>query len=180
MCFSRDTHVNVLWILGLLLYIGKLRCQDYPSSEKKDQRNNWIWPDDVGFDYGEGYAFYDIPTEEKPEPATCYTCHFSKTSGHAQGMSNCDEPFNATGIPTINCKGSCATTKTTLGDGEYMIIRSCLPRCKDLREPHSSVNCCSGSNCNGSKADMEMMVTIAGAFGFVLTIGLLIAMCYHG
>ena len=117
-----------------------------------------------GYDYG-GYGggsdyygaggFYDYTLEEynaKPKIMECYTCHYSKHKYHEQGMPNCDEPFHNEGIPTIHCEGLCATTRTIIGDEEYMLIRSCLPNCKDIVDPVSSVQCCFGERCNGAVA----------------------------
>ena len=106
----------------------------------------------------------------KTEPLECFTCHFSNTQDHNQGMKNCDEPFYEEGIPTINCDGSCAITNTSLGNKDYMIVRSCLPNCKDISDPASSVKCCSTTKCNGRTVrNMEMVTLVGGGSMMVVT-----------
>ena len=80
----------------------------------------------------------------------CFTCHFTRLSDHTQGMSNCDDPFQEEGIPTVDCQGLCGKTRTVIGNGEYMLIRSCLPNCKDMADEHTTLECCYGEKCNGS------------------------------
>ena len=129
--------------------------KDYAAPEESPGEDTHIEYDIYeNMDYGFGaYSFneYVIPDTE-PIVLDCYTCHYSKHKYHEQGLPNCDDPFQEEGIPTIKCEGLCAKTRTVLGDNEYMLIRSCLPNCRDIVEPESSVYCCFGERCNGAKA----------------------------
>ena len=105
-------------------------------------------------DYAARYHYYSYrQEEEEAEPALteCYTCHYSIIDHHVQGMPNCAEPFKADGIPTVFCDGRCARTKTIVGQYDFMLIRSCLPNCKTIKDPYSTVQCCAGNKCNGAK-----------------------------
>lgn len=160
------------WIQGVLLikflWLPWINCQVYTSYEYKypweleeyEDPYHYELEDYDGGDYG-GYGggygatrfYYEYELEKpKPEPMQCYTCHFSKRQHHEQGMANCDEPFREEGIPLITCDGACARTRTVIGDGEYMLIRSCLPNCKNVAGPLSIVECCYGTKCNGARA----------------------------
>ena len=192
-------------------------AQLLPSEESKDTPPQQDLPNGVNDNLydEEGYAFYEheigAEYEDDPDVVMCYTCHFSRTHAHEQGMKNCDEPFNETGIPTILCRGSCAKTKTWMRSGkkkriskkkkkseedsgktdvavsadtyddyaeEYMIIRSCLPNCKNIEDPDSSVECCTGTKCNGARPDVYVVASSLGAIGVVFTLGLFYAVCY--
>ena len=170
--------LSIIWLYSLLFCVNQTCCQDQLSHIDNDQSDTYKvqQEDQGGIDYGEGYSFreYEIKVIE---PVTCYTCHLSKTSDHQQGMPNCDEPFSKVGIPTIECKGSCAITKTTLGDGDHMIVRSCLKNCKDMADLYSSVKCCSGSKCNGRETGTMLAVTGIGAGSLVLTMGMICMLC---
>ena len=153
-----------------------------PNNNDDNDRSP-ILPDGVneGLYDGEGYAFYEHPIEPDPEPIMCYSCHYSKTKQHEQGLKNCDEPFNVTGIPMMSCKGSCATTRTTFDGEDYMLIRSCLLDCHNMSEVDSSVECCNRSKCNGRVKPPGYLLEAAslGALGFVLIAGVLCSMCYN-
>ena len=115
-----------------------------------------------GGDYG-GYgnwdyeiSFYEYKLEEiRPtQPIIdCYTCHYTKKEYYDLGMPNCDDPFNNKGIPIVSCQGLCGRTKSILGYDQYMIIRSCLPNCKNIYDAVTTVECCFGHRCNGAKSD---------------------------
>ena len=141
--------------------------QIYSTYELKDpdlpdyDDNNFGLEDYDGGDYG-GYGtgeysrnfYYEYKLEKiEPEPVIfdCYTCHYTKMEYHEQGMPNCDDPFDDSGIPSVQCEGLCAKTKAIIGKGEYMISRSCLPNCKNIYDQTSTVECCFGSKCNGAK-----------------------------
>ena len=166
----------VLCIQSFLLCLQHIISQEIPPVPLEERE----LPDGVneGIYYDEGYAFYVHPIEEEPDPVACYTCHYSRTSKHEQGMTNCDDPFNEKSIPIISCKGQCAVTRTTLAPDDYMIIRSCLPNCKDLHEPDSSVECCEGERCNGRKAGSYILASSLGVVGAVFIAGLLFSLCY--
>ena len=88
----------------------------------------------------------------RPVVAECFTCHYTKKESFDFGMSNCDERFDRRGIPTVTCEGFCATTKSILGYEQYMIIRSCLPNCRNIYDEVTNVECCFGNLCNGLKS----------------------------
>ena len=66
----------------------------------------------------EEYMLYEYPaplpdSKDASKKVICFTCHYAKTSQHEQGMKNCDEPFNKSGIPVVECNGSCAASRST-------------------------------------------------------------------
>ncbi len=152
-------------------------CQNSPDDQ--------LLPEGVneGLYYDEGYAFYELPAEEEEDSGAeilCYTCHYSKTTQHVQGMSNCDEPFSEKDIPIVQCQGSCAITKTSLGaEEEYLIIRGCLDTCLNMSVPDSSVECCNSSKCNGRKSNTLFLAASLGTFSFIFTMGLMFSVCYR-
>ena len=170
MCLSEfipENHNVHAALLLLLLWLHHACSQvysdynDHKSTENEatDYKN---WYENYDGDYG-GYSwgsnygggYYEYSLEEYntgPILLECYTCHFSKRKKHSHGMPNCDEPFKEDGIPTIQCDGQCGRTKMVIGDGEYMMIRSCLPNCHNIDDPLSSVECCGFSKCNGARA----------------------------
>ena len=91
----------------------------------------------------------------KPVILQCYTCHFTQKEFYDFGMANCDDPFDERGVPVIDCQGFCAKTRSILGYEQYMIIRSCLPNCKNIYDEVTSVECCFGNLCNGAKNGCE-------------------------
>ena len=158
-------------------------CQEFPAyHSEEEQDESRILPDGVneGLYYGEGYAFYEHELEEEVDLVTCYTCHYSVTLQHEQGMINCHEPFNRTGIPQIQCHGSCAVTKTWLQHADFMIVRSCLPNCKNILEPKSVVSCCSGTLCNGERKEVYVVAASLGSVGVVFIMGLIFTVCHKG
>ena len=104
------------------------------------------------YDYGKSYHWeYKLEKiEPKPVVLECYTCTYTKMEYHEHGMPNCDEPFQDHGVPVVTCQGLCAKTKSVIGDGEYMMIRSCLPDCKTIYDDLSTTECCYGNKCNGA------------------------------
>ena len=172
--------------LPLLVYY--LLVLEYIMFAVVCQEDDLLLPDGVneGLYDDEGYAFYELSAEEKEaeEKQTqdiilCYTCHYSKTAKHVQGMRNCDEPFLEKDIPIAECEGSCAITKSSLDEeGEYLIIRGCLANCQNMSLPGSSVECCTGSMCNGRKPYTMLLAASLGAFSFVFTMGLMFSLCY--
>lgn len=83
----------------------------------------------------------------------CYTCHFHVQKGHSQGMENCRDPFLKSGIPEVPCQGPCGKIYRRLSvekekEDEYMVIRNCVPNCKDLRDDKGFTTCCSSRLCN--------------------------------
>lgn len=140
---------------------------------------------DVKNDYNENPEYvepildYDYIVK-KPDPLVCFTCHYSRSQGHDQGMRNCDEPFREDGIPTIQCYGSCAITNTSSGHDDYMIVRSCLPNCKDITDPASSVKCCSSDKCNGRTVRNNDAVIMMGTGSMLVTMAILCVLwCYR-
>lgn len=130
-----------------------------------------------GGDYGDYGDYQDDKFIEEykldpivPEPVVveCYTCHYAKTEYHEQGMPNCNDPFQADGIPVVKCEGWCARTKSIISDKEYMLIRSCLPNCKNIYDESSTVECCFGSKCNGERNDAVILQFLSITFHFVL------------
>ena len=185
-------------LLLLLIWVHNTHSQVYSSYDYKDkdkaphkpsgEPDNYQYYPGNGYDrynnydnydsnnYYGGISFYDDTLEEyndaKPKTMECYTCHFSKYKYEEQGMPNCDEPFQDEGIPTITCEGLCAKTRTIIGEGEYMLIRSCLPNCKDIRDPISHVECCYGERCNGAvagAAGLMASLSVCGT-GVILTV----------
>ena len=113
-----------------------------------------------GGDYG-GYGSWDYgksvyweytleKIEPKPVVLECYTCLYTKMKYHEHGMPNCDEPFQGHGVPVVTCQGLCAKTRSVIGDGEYIMTRSCLPDCKTIYDDLSTTECCYGNKCNGA------------------------------
>ena len=105
--------------------------------------------------------FYDYELEKinyKPVISVCYTCHYTQKDWYDFGMANCDEPFDYRGIPVVSCEGYCAVTKSILGYEQYMIVRSCLPNCKNIYDEGTSVQCCFGNLCNGAQNGSTMFV----------------------
>ena len=100
-------------------------------------------------------AFYDYELEKikhKPVILRCFTCHYTKRESYDYGMANCDDPFDERGIPVVYCEGFCAITRSVLAGYEtYMVIRSCLPNCKNIYDEETKVECCFGNLCNGAK-----------------------------
>ena len=177
----------LLFINSVFLFIDYVISQEFPAyngnyqNEENDGKSR-VLPDGVndGLYDGEGYAFYEHPLEEEADPVTCYTCQYSKTQNHEQGMSNCNVPFNESGIPTISCRGLCAVTKTRLGTKDYMIVRSCLPNCKDMDDSESTVRCCEGVKCNGRVKDVFIVASSLGVTaGSVFLLGLVLTICYR-
>ena len=162
--------INFIWIqisfLLHLLWIPFSKCQIYSTYGPHDFHMN-PGSNDVAVDVYDGrdsgkyrnrhyedmYEYKLEPIKPLPIIVECYTCHYSYMSHHIQGMPNCDEPFRKEGIPIVNCEGYCAITRTTIGNGEYMISRSCLRNCKNIYDPISSVECCYASMCNGERSD---------------------------
>ena len=146
---------------GVLTGSDEVEVEEY----KDEEPNNYI----------EQFPAYE--NEKNPGESaiiTCYTCHFSRSHGHNQGMKNCDAPFIEAGIPSIQCRGSCAVTNTTISKEEYMVIRSCLPNCKDITEPESSsVTCCGINKCNGQKPRSLVLVTGIGTGSMLLTMAIM-------
>ena len=125
----------------------KIGLKDYDGGDYAGYGNG-----DYGRDLYYEYSLDKI--EHEPVILECFTCHYSRMEYHEHGMVNCDEPFSEEGVPTVQCKGLCAVTKTLLGrkgkeEEEYMLIRSCLPNCKNIYDQDSSTRCCFGYRCNG-------------------------------
>ena len=115
---------------------------------------------DEYYEYEEIINAYDLPTKDyydlhdlrdNRHPIECYVCHYRRMRKHRQGMLNCDEnqSIDST-IPVVRCDGLCAVTKSLTGRGEYMIVRSCLPNCKNVRDVLTSVKFCYGDRCNSA------------------------------
>lgn len=138
------------------------------DNKKQDYNNryNYNYDDDYGSDD-------DSNTGPILRPIACYTCHYSRMDGVEQGMPNCNEPFIKEGIPVIICDGYCAKTKTILGDGEYMLTRSCMPNCRSITDAMSSVRCCYGPKCNGKMYNAADSLRI-GQWWMVLLVGMLV------
>ena len=140
-----------------------------------------------GGDYG-GYgnwdyeiSFYEYKLEEirLTQPIIdCYTCHYTKKEYYDFGMPNCDYPFNNKGIPIVSCKGLCGRTKSILWYEQYMIIRSCLPNCKNIYDAVTSVECCFGHRCNGAKSDAVIHYVHSMTIRLVFISAFVCALCY--
>ena len=152
------THTTLVMVL-LLIKCTELQysppnnsTSDTPVKEASKPTMSPGEGDYGGYGWGD-YQFSEYTLDEVhrgPPNIECYTCHYSKWKGYEQGMANCDDPFNAQGIPIVVCEGLCAKTRTKIGSKEYMIFRSCLPNCKDISDNTSSVECCFGTKCNGA------------------------------
>ncbi len=97
-----------------------------------------------------GNIEYDLDELRASVPVTmaCYVCHFRKNNSHEHGMPNCEEKsFDNANVPVVECEGLCGVTIITDKD-LYMIIRSCLPNCRNMYDGVTSVNCCYGDRCN--------------------------------
>ena len=180
MCLDLGIPYNQFVIYSLSLLILMLHhcfCQIYSPYYYDESLRGDHQEDYDG--YGDGayhFSEYTLDGYDNDKQAfECYTCHFSKRRGHEHGMANCDDPFNKEGIPTITCNGLCAKTKTFIADGEYMLIRSCLPNCKDMADTIATVECCHGSKCNGSKVMTMLVVANLTVCSFVLILG--VAFC---
>ena len=177
---SCEHHFFTNILIFLLCIVNLCCCQIYSPYYYDDSLPADHNSPPVDHDEGFGaYYFSEYTLEgyhDSSEPAEeCYTCHFSRRKGHEHGMANCDDPFSEAGIPVIKCYGgSCAKTTTTIGDGEYMLIRSCLPNCKDMADSAATVECCRGSKCNGSKVLTTMVVANLTVCGFVLMLGMIV------
>ena len=143
----------------LHMLISTLYCHSGEHSDV-NPTNNYIDPSVIDYDYSK-------------EPLLCFTCHFSRTEEHDQGMKNCDEPFTEEGIPSIKCEGPCAVTNTSMGEYSYMIMRSCMPNCKDISDPESTVTCCSTNKCNGRTHRNIEMVTVIGTGSMIVTMAIM-------
>ena len=157
-CLLCRTHCILVW-----LSISITHGQVYASNDISDPNDNQneMTDDQVEF-YEGGYNYggggYDYGDDSNGKSATgpvyrivsCYVCHYTKTLNHEQGLSNCDDPFLPDGIPLVNCDGFCARTKTKMSEGGTMIIRSCLPNCKNVKNHVISIECCVGAECNSA------------------------------
>ena len=89
---------------------------------------------------------------QEKQQIRCYSCHFSNLIGLSKGLTNCDTPFIADGVPTMTCNGACSTVRMTLeGEKGYLVVRNCISRCQDASEDDVHVECCHGDLCNGTR-----------------------------
>jgi hypothetical protein len=73
-------------------------------------------------------------------------------------MANCDDPFDERWIPVVPWVGFCAITRSVLSGYEtYMVIRSCMPNCRNIYDDGTNVECCFGNLCNGAKSGAETL-----------------------
>ena len=82
----------------------------------------------------------------------CYTCsyHVKKKENMTAGYPNCEDPFNASGIPTHPCQGSCAVIYHEISTEEFFWTRTCVPNCENETQDNNYVHCCEWNLCNSS------------------------------
>ena len=119
--------------------------------KKGDTKDNAV---DTMYDYSTAFSdtvWYDMADLHPPPPLVrCFSCFYSLRFHGEYGSPNCKDPFIAYGIPEIECRGRCSTTKVHLVDGQYIIARGCMERCKNIYDTSCTVQCCYTHKCNGA------------------------------
>ncbi|XP_072181410.1 uncharacterized protein [Diadema setosum] len=102
----------------------------------------------------------------------CYSC--ALTNG--EGDPGCADPFNSTGIATIECTDGCLKGITTV-NGELSIaarycwevtLLPCANDCESLGAQTACVYCCTDDLCNGGGA-------LSARFFAIMAIGVIVA-----
>jgi hypothetical protein len=101
----------------------------------------------------------DNPPRSSSPTSLCYSCTYIKSihdgEVHFQGEASCADPFDGNDIPQIACSGPCAKNILMPKPEEFMVVRSCQPKCRSLaRDDGSFIKCCEGKLCNDASSLM--------------------------